>query len=249
MPPRFFSQSDPAQRQLGAALAIALLLHILGFLLFTLRWPSQPLSEAAPAFIQFVPATDTDELHDANTAGLQDSAPLFVPTRWSSAANLQTTQLVNDNEPLFTAYDAGLAHQAGDWDINTQAAIAADNNVPQLPLTLRTWPWAKTKRLTTIPDPESLPLEAQIVIKPMGQETSEQQLTITFPELDLQALALVRPLHLVMGTQGSLLLGPPLVTQSSGQSEWDSTLLAYLESPGFYLQLPNGYYLIEVYLR
>jgi hypothetical protein len=235
---------------LRVALPLGILAHFLGFLIFKIASDPLPSRIEDPAFITLVSTEiDADASELVEQASLFDSAPLFVPGEWSSAAQVFSARVVpdwrnfSDFEPSIELMDevrpAGLSlsgvtrvEQPSDllelrfWDLFS--------NFGQVESELEAFEGGGAVALVTIMSGNKVyPVDYNIRL-----------------EVDLQSAELAtHPVVFILNMSApGFPIGAPLLEQSSGSDVLDAEVSEWLARPATLAQLPTGFLEIRVFL-
>ncbi len=249
------NRRKPNAQQMSPLLRIALLLgvlaHLLGFFVF--RVSSNPLHSRAEdaAFVVLV-STDLDRDSEAliEQASLFDSAPLFIPGEWSAASAVFSGQIMQDwrNFPDFEP-DISLLRDVRPDRLSLPRV--ADVKQPADLLDLRFWDifshfgegegelaieafesWSPVAVVTIISGNDAYPVDY------------EMRLEVDLPAEEFAERPAV--FYVNMSAQG-LLMGAPLLQQSSGSDALDVAVSEWLTRPATLANLPAGYLELRVF--
>lgn len=107
------------------SVAIALLVHATGLLFFQLGEEEPPAEWADLSFVS-LPSTHRQEAQGdllREQAYLQDSAPLFLPTRWNSASSPAVRALEQRPDGLFEPFPVRLSYGETDFGLGAISSI------------------------------------------------------------------------------------------------------------------------------
>jgi hypothetical protein len=239
--------------------AIVLALSVLGvavhavvFLFIPVQFPEPTGSRPQPTVAGFGGglASALDPVLQER-ASLQDTAALFMPTRWSQASRMESVASLKQATEVFTVYPPVLSLAMDPIDPEAFGRVPTAiqiNGLPSAELGLSRYgredapelsrraagPWMEltrfpggTSRLIT--PPEDI---IRLVMPPAFADQAPGDLWAPFEA----------HVHLLGGN----LVGPPMLAGTSGYPDWDSALLAHLRSVAFHGQLPDGYYRILI---
>ncbi len=249
-----FTGSDPKSRYLSPVLRLALLLgilvHLIGFLLFRVISSPLPVREDKRPFITYLPPASMLQNESLEQrASLFDSAPLFVPTRWSASvhiypeASAYTIRIFDDYEPSIRLQEELRPERfpmgEGDGVERPEDLISLQfmqpfslfglGDVPEITLE----DWSPVVRVRHLNEGES------------GAEVYPADLSVD----NLPVLSSVeRPaVYYVNKSNSGMLLSRPLLTQSSGNADLDGMLMDWLLEPSTLAGLPSGYLEVSVF--
>lgn len=236
-----------AQRNFAPLLRIALLLGVLVYLLgfFFFRVTSNPLPSRAndAAFISLIPGDlEGNELELVEQASLFDSAPLFIPGKWSSASSVFSRQ-VDEELQVFPDFEPGIELLNELKPTRLSLREVEDFNQPSDLLALRFWDIFETFG------------EAEVTIAPYEEDSGTAIITVIAGDenivigdvirqevvLETNAFGL-RPAIYYLNVSGpGLPLGAPVQSQSSGSDALDAEILAWMMRPSTLAKLPAGF--------
>lgn len=250
-----FKRTDDVQKScdvsplLKTALLFGILVHLLGFFMFSIISNPLPTGEESVAFIALLPPeVEGDEAELAEQASLFDSAPLFIPGEWSSASGVFSSKILRDWQ-VFPDYEPSIELM--------NEVRPARLSLPEVPtveqpsdlLELRFWDLFSSfgQGELTIETPESWNSVAVVTIVSGNEEYS--------PEFDLRLEAdfsseifAERPIifFLNMSAPG-LIVGAPVLRQSSGAGDLDAAALEWLRRPETLAKLPAGFLKLRIF--
>jgi hypothetical protein len=230
---------------LRTALVLGVLIHLAGFVVFQIL--TKPLPEAADAspMVEYLSEQAfSGEVELEEQAILFDSAPLFVPTRWSASAELYSSpdsvrwvfpeyepriELLEDLEPVALVVDTPYVMNRPEdildsryWDFFASFAHGGESPV-ELP---RSAPIAEVRRLS---EP--------------GEALRFVPLTIASVGLLPESPALF---YVRVDASGQFVSRPRLV-ESSGQADFDQAVRGWLQGASLAGSLPAGFLSVRVF--
>lgn len=233
------------------ALLLGILVHLAGFFIFHVATKPMPSAGNEVPFVRFLPdRIMRDGAILQERASLFDSAPLFIPTRWSSTA--QGTPLFNgerlpvfgDYLPDFSLVDElrpGRSFGLEEHSVRRLEDLLALRFLDPLASVgqqaselVSLEPWVATMEVRQLQPIAGMP-GAESRLLPLG----------SFEGFSGQAQPL--RIYLRIGPSGRLLSRPVLV-ESSGREAIDSRVLEMLIAPSMLARLPSGYLEISVFL-
>lgn len=248
-------RSDGLSRLLSPGLGWVLLLgvgvHLAGFLLFRVVSNPLPVTEEKRPFILFLPdqAMSEGALLEAR-ASLFDSAPLFVPTKWSTTARIypdfegQEISAFEDYSPSIALVDELRPQRSFGLE---EYSVERPEDLLALPLLRPLESFGQEQTETTEVDEWHPIIHVQVI----GRGESASSANAKSLRADrLSALPSVdRPVrcYITISASGRLLSGPIMV-DSSGRAEIDSKVIDWLVDPSTIAQLPAGYLEVSVFL-
>ena len=232
-------------------LLLGVLVHLIGFLLFRVVTSPLPVTEEKRPFIMFLPdqAMSEGALLEAR-ASLFDSAPLFVPTRWSTSARvypdfdsqgnfpfedyLPSISLVDELRPrksfgleeyeIERAEDLLALRFLRPWQ-----SFGQDQDDPA-----RLNDWSPVAHVRVIGGGElTNPADSEFLRASSLSKLASSQGPVRF--------------YLNISASGRLLSRPVLV-ESSGLEEVDSSVMDWILDPATIARLPAGYLEVSIYL-
>lgn len=237
---------------LHLALLLGVLAHLSGFLLF--RVISNPLPDRVvePAFVSFIDADSlVDDVGLEEQATLFDSAPLFIPGRWS-ASSLETTgqdigfgQVFPDFEP---ALDILGELKPGPISLFDGFEVKGPEDL----LELRFWDLLQgfgqgEAEVVPFVDWEAL-AEVRVIGGPSEAPARAQSLTWNAGSLEALFVS-ERPVVFLLGMSApGIAIGAPTLKQSSGVDEIDSAAREWLLNPATLSNLPEGFLEVRCFL-
>lgn len=235
---------------LRLALIFGILVHGFGFLIFKIASNSLPTHEEEAAFIALV----SEELEEnasafVEQASLFDSAPLFVPGEWSSAAqvfshrSVQDRRSFSDFEPSIQIIDE---IRPSSWALSRMTDIKQPSDL----LALHFWDMfsyfgEKENRVEAY---ESNGGTVLVTIL-SGNEVYPSDYNLRM-EVDLQTQEFAaQPVVYVLSLFApGIPVGAPILTQSSGSDALDAEVLEWLLGPVTLARLPAGLLELHFYL-
>jgi len=234
---------------LKTALLVGVLLHLAGFFIFSIISSPLPSREESGAFVSLVPSeVEGDETELIEQARLFDSAPLFIPGEWSSSSGVFSSKILRDWQ-VFPDFELSIelmnevkperlslpqitsVEQPSDllgfrfWDLFSYFGQGE----------VRAWPsdsWSSVAVATIISGNEEYPDDYSILV---GADLPQEE----FAE---------RPIvfFLNMSAPG-LMMGAPILRQSSGSDNLDAEALKWLERPETLAKLPAGFLELRIF--
>lgn len=236
---------------LRVALVLGLLVHALGFLIFRIASDPLPGRQENSAFITLVSTEmEEDAAELVEQASLFDSAPLFIPGEWSSAAQVfaarteQDWRSFSDLEPDLELKDE---IRPSRFSLARVAALEQPSDL----LDWRFWDLLSAfgEQEFGIEALESLGSTASVTVL-SGNEVYPSGYNIRL-DLDLpeeESSLATQPLVLVLNMSApGLPLGAPLLKESSGSDALDAKVLEWLARPATLAQLPAGFLELRVF--
>jgi len=232
---------------LRIALLVGIAVHLAGFLIFRVVSNPLPSIESRTAFIEYV---SMDSLaSDASLeeqAELFDSAPLFIPTKWNAAQQIQFMHQDRLRE-RFPEFEP---------EMNLSAALKPDNLIledalnienPQSLLDSRFWRFFTD--FGTDASEEIAFQDADLYAEVMPQESEAARVFIAQKDLTVpDELRGGQVAVFYLRTQGSgRLIGLPVLSQSSGSAAFDQAAAEWLTTASVLRQMPVGYLTVTVF--
>lgn len=234
---------------LRLALLLGILVHLSGFFIFKVISNPLPSRKEDSTFIAFI-STDIrgGEVELIEQASLFDSAPLFVPSQWSTASevfsskDVQDWQVFPDFEPNFELMDEVRP-------VRLSLPLVEDVQRPLDLLDLRFWdvfsyfgqgetrlakpaPWHSVAVVRVLSDNDQYQVDSEIIL-----------------QADLQSLGFApRPMVVFLNMSApGFPMGDPLLKQSTGLDAVDDEILDWLAQPATLASLPSGFLELRVY--
>lgn len=234
---------------LRIALLLGVLVHVAGFFFFRVLSNPLPTRSENSAYIALLSADESGgDLEMAEQASLFDSAPLFVPGKWSSASQVFPIGMAEDLQ-VFPEYEPSLELLDEIKPIRLSSLNVMDVQEPSDLLNLRFWNFYESFGESGEPAVELGNGKSVAVVNILSgnvDASPDVGLRIEF-ELDTDSFGL-RPVvyYLSMSAPG-LPIGTPVLRQSSGSDSLDAGALAWLLKPATLAALPAGYLEIRVF--
>jgi len=230
-------------------LLLGILAHFLGFLIFKIASDPLPNRKEDPAFITLVSTeieADASEL--VEQASLFDSAPLFVPGEWSSAAQVFSSRIVPDWRN-FSDFEPSIELMDEVRPTGLSLSGVARVEQPSDLLDLRFWDLLSSfgQQETELETFEAAGSVALVTIM-SGNKVYPVDYNIRL-EVDLQSEELAtRPVVFILNMSApGFPIGAPLLEQSSGSDALDAEVLEWLAHPATLAQLPAGFLELRVF--
>ena len=181
-------------------------------------------------------------------AALNDSAPLFMPTRWNLVSEVSDVASLKEATEIFQPFPARLSLLGAGPASLDPSGSRGDPQKFRLPHGSA----FVLSRYGRRPDSGQLPVSAGASFVVRSLDTPDSEHTRHALELPEEILSnappsLWNPVQILLHLSGGLPIGLPMVGQSSGFAEWDASLQAHFSSLGFYRGHRDGYYQIWVY--
>lgn len=228
---------------LGWALLLGVITHVAGFLIFRVELETFPAIAERPPFLVFLDGAAMEAGSLANErAQLFDSAPLFIPTRWSTSAaagaELQVPAIRN-----FDDYRPAITLEKELWPRGSfglrEAAIESPSDLLDLRF-LRPFRTFGQEWMPVVADAAWQSFARVRVVGgepgPAGADSMSRPLT-GFPETPGLSRPAVYTLQL---TGDGRLLSRPILLESSGWPQLDEWAIDWLLSPERLASLPGG---------
>lgn len=179
---------------------------------------------------------------------LNDSSPLFMPTRWNLASNLEGVASLREATEVFDPYAARINLPREPQWMNPfssdDALLPPESFLPQgsaFVLSSLGRGNGSSENLSPAPPPVvAVNLEAVSDALPTRSELP-QSLLASAPQ------GLWEPFQCLLGLAEGKPTGVPLQEKSSGNAAWDEVLKRYLQSLDYYRMLEDGYYRITIF--
>lgn len=234
---------------LRLALLLGILVHLAGFFIFRVVTSPLPAREDSPAFIAYIFDSDAgDEFDQIGQANLFDSAPLFIPTEWTSVSKVYNFRDEQDWR-VFPDFEPGIDLEREMRPVRLSLPFIESVNKPVDLLDFRFWDLFSYLGQGDLPPAKSTTWQSVAVVKVLeGNEQQRADVEIVL-EMDLSASSsMPRPvvIYLNMAAPG-MPDGPPLVESSSGSEEVDQQVLDWLARPSTLARLPAGFLELRVF--
>lgn len=234
---------------LRIALLLGVLVHVAGFFFFRVISNPLPSRSDYPAFIALLSADQSGgDAELTEQASLFDSAPLFIPGEWSSAAQVFPVRMAQDSQ-VFPDYQPNLELLNELKPVKLSALTIADVREPADLLDLRFWDLFEAFGESSTPVVELGRGGAVAVVRIMaGGDGASADADLRYEvELESDSFGL-RPVvfYLSMSAPG-LPMGNPVLRQSSGSESLDADAMAWLLRPATLASLPAGYLEIRIF--
>lgn len=239
---------------LRLALVLGILVHVIGFLAFKIASNSLPSPEEKLAFISlFTSGVEEDASEFAEQASLFDSAPLFMPGEWSSAAQVFSHRSDQERR-IFPELELGIPIideiRPQSWTLSS----VGDVRQPSDFLALHFWDLfsyfggGETREQAAGEAHASHGGSMQVRVL-SGNEVYPSDYSIRM-DLDFQTEAFAaQPIVFAANLFApGMLAGAPLLKQSSGSDSLDAEVLEWLVRPSTLARLPAGLLELRFYL-
>lgn len=244
------SEVDAASshKMLSPVLRISLLLgicvHLAGFLIFRVISNPLPAREEAVPFVQFVsPEIFLSGAELEEQAALFDSAPLFIPSRWNAAHNLDTPRRDRAMQ-RFPLYQPEMDVAA--MLVSEGTSLGSSYAVSEAADLLASRFWDLFRGLERV-DFEIVDLGgagAFAEVRSLDGLVIHNQPA----ELTLVSSQVLQPVKYFLRVEaGGRLAGRPTVSVSSGDTEFDAATYDWLIESGLASRLEPGYFEIIIY--
>lgn len=184
-------------------------------------------------------------------AALLDSAPLFMPTRWNQASELDEVASLREATEVFGPYPAAAElpenlvsfEQEGDLEKLPGEGLPDLPAAPESGLVLA----VLGRREASLPEVEALSPSASVM--GLSGEGLGQEERLSLPEglWEAQPEELWSPAVFYFHLRYGAPVGVPTLAGSSGYPEWDQQLREYLGQTEFLRHWPDGYYRVRIY--
>jgi hypothetical protein len=223
------------------ALAAGVLVHLAGFTVFRVVFRELPGRDQAPPFIRYAQASGDGTGVSAEWeqgAALLDSAPLFVPTRWNASAAAEYP-LAGRVPPAFGAFqpDVDLTAELEPFRIFTAAGSRVGK--PDALLDSRFWRFFERFGERPLPLPTFPGTGAGALVEVIGAEGPALRLDADYGGDPVTPVT--GPAEFVLRTGFGDLSPRPVLLRSSGNTDFDAAVAAWLERPAIRARLPEGY--------
>lgn len=226
----------------------AFMLHVGIFWFINIDMPPvvAPASESMSIDYSGQPAKGLDESL-LQMAELNDSAPLFMPTRWNRAASFDGVASLRAATEVFSVFSPDLHLSAASSETGLFEKQAGPDPATLLPRNSN----FTFSRFGMEPVQPGLAAHKQAVVRvvPMGGMRDAAIPPVPVPgNLDASPPdSFWEPPVVYLQVASGRPVGRPVLARGSGFPEWDQALLGFLQSSAFYRVLDNGYFRITVY--
>jgi len=234
---------------LRVALLLGILVHLAGFFIFRVVSSPLPVSDEKNAFIAYVSADKTgDEVDLIGQASLFDSAPLFIPTEWTSVSKVYNFRYEQDWQ-VFPDFEPRIDLASDVRPVRLSLPLVDRVNEPIDLLDFRFWDLFSYLGQTERPPAKSPAWQSVAVVKVLrenGQNGADTELAL---EVDPSGLSIMpRPVVIYLSMAApSLPAGAPILDSSSGSDEVDKQVLEWLARPSTLARLPAGFLELRVF--
>jgi hypothetical protein len=237
---------------LRLALILGVVVHLVGFLLFRVIFSDLPEQPSEGAFIAYAPLDSEAGGFDLEEqAALFDSAPLFIPGRWSSASLVLPSseslglEVFPDFEP-----EMNLAEDLRPGRIEFQTG--SEVREPEDLLELRHWDFFRNFSLGAVDQFvfDGWAPVAEVRVLSGESRGADKVILLDLPEdVVSQPLAVSgSPVFSISMVAKGVLLSDVLTIQSSGSTSVDEAARAWLRAPKTLARLPAGLLEVRVFL-
>lgn len=234
---------------LRVALLLGVLVHLAGFFFFRVISSPLPTSEDSPAFISFMSSeSDDGETDLIEQASLFDTAPLFIPGEWSTAAGVFTAEIAQDWQ-AFPGYEPDIDLLSDVRPSRLSLPKVAKVEQPGDLLDLNFWDLFSSfgQRDSAAAEVEPWKIVALATRVNQAKGAAVQDGIVLRGELETEAAGL-NPLICYMNLSApGLMTGAPVIDQSTGSIVLDEQILNWLTSPAALAKLPAGLVELRVF--
>lgn len=222
--------------------------HLFLFLGIRAPLPEIPESGSPPPFAAFDGGGTAGGAAMRERAWLLDSKPLFMPTPWNTASDLQNIARLRDETELFRPFAPQIRLMETVWSLPpgslpdsppTSLLLAGGANFQPLSGFGRVHEAAESGPLA----PRAFAVRWETISAGRGRAGL---FILTPGELARPAPDLWTPAEFWLAVDPRALLRTPLRLTSSGDSAWDEALREFIASEPFRRRLPAGYYRVTV---
>ncbi|HSH08840.1 MAG TPA: hypothetical protein VK995_00515 [Oceanipulchritudo sp.] len=180
-------------------------------------------------------------------ASLLDSAPLFMPTRWNLVSQMADVASLKEATEIFEPFSAQLSLP------QAKLALPSDRTAPTgtQEISLPEGPafflsrYGRTR--TSVPDIVAPGPAIRIHRIAGSADAVPSSRLLPSPLTALSPPAMWGPVQFYLQLSEGILVGLPVLAQSSGFAEWDEVLQGFVGSLDFYRNLGDGYYRLAVF--
>lgn len=215
-----------------------------------IRVRGEAMEEAEVVYAGEQRATEGEILR-REQAVLLDSAPLFMPTPWNQASNLDEVASLREATEVFSPYPAA-AKLPGDlvsFERDDDLEEVMDGGVPGLLGAPDSGLVLAVLGREDAPLPEAEAVLPSALVLGLSGEGAGHLERISLSE----ALSAKQPEELwslasfYLQVRYGSPVGVPTLAGSSGYPQWDQQLRDYLGEPRFWHRWPDGYYRVQIY--
>ncbi len=225
-----------------------LLVHLMVLLVIRIEGPQSKQPDPDLHRVQYLGNLGEDTAPAIiDQAVLNDSAPLFMPTEWNPVSEMSNVASLQSATEIFEPFTPQLSIVDAKPTSPTQGRVRIDGQSSRLPqgsaFVLSRFGRKEQKSLTSI----SRGVSFSVVQVGLLSDISYEDHNLPVSMLASAPGSLWNPVQLFLHLQKGVPIGLPLVAQSSGFADWDTSLQGYFTQLSFYRQLKDGYYQIWVY--
>ena len=180
-------------------------------------------------------------------AALLDSAPLFMPTRWNLASEMDEVASLKEATEIFDPFPARVLLPEARPSFPREGAPDASPGTDPLPEG-PAFVLSRFGRSPAMP-PVAVSRGPSVLIQGLTRSDAADAVSRVLPAA-IQATAppvLWSPVYFYIQMAEGIPSGAALLAQSSGFAEWDETLKDFFNSLDFYRNLGDGYYRLAVF--
>jgi len=241
------NQSGRLTPLLWFALAGGIFFHFVFFLLFHLEWAEPRAVPPRRPLVSFPEDRQTRPGLYREQARFLDSAPLFLPTRVSTAANYEQVGGVEEAARLFGAFGPRLVLPDYGYEWSGKEAGGREEELSLTEAGAASLFLGLGRELP--PETKASVGTAGFLIESTTREGEVRREFAPLPEAlrpDLPG-QLWEPMVWRLHRQFGRLQGPPILENGSGNTVWDEVVGNFLAESDFTLRLGSGYHRIEVF--
>jgi hypothetical protein len=184
-------------------------------------------------------------------AALLDSAPLFMPTPWNQASDLDEVASLREATEVFGPYPAAAElpgnlvsfERDDDLEEETDGGVPGLLAAPDSGLVLA----VLGRQEAPLPEAEAV-LPSALVLGLSGEGAGyRERLSLSEELAERQPAELWSPPSFYLQVRYGSPVGVPTLAGSSGYPQWDQQLRDYLGEPRFWHRWPDGYYRVRIY--
>ena len=235
------------------ALLCGVMIHLFGFVAFRVISNPLPESEKKAPFVAFLPEGLLDEDQVLmEQAALFDTAPLFIPTKWSGYS-LEMPIVAVKPDRLFELYEPEieLAENLKIVSLDSPNRYAL-KSATDLSLVPREGEYASfgIGSMRQTPISEEWEPVVRVIAFNGGREIVEEPSALGLPVDEFEEVVqLDGPIRLgLKSSNNGILLIPPFVIDSSGNAGLDRSLADWFSRPIAIAGFPRGYVEVEIFL-
>jgi len=232
----------------GLAVLGGLAVHLSLLLVLRIELPEPPAPFPRQMEIHFI-----GDLHSGSDPLLQqqallfDSAPLFMPTRWSAAGDLSGVASLQDATRVFSPFPPELRLPHARLPQVADSGTAGPEHALRLPAEPAFILAGVRHPPGSIPGADHSGPQLRALRLDRTGAGAPADLALPAALRSLAPGALWTPARFYLQLSGGFVAGEPVLSQSSGFSEWDQVLQDFIRSLDFHRLFSDGYFQVSVF--